>query len=39
MMIKNALIVTFSYNFKKGKEVNVQKNNAEQEGSRMPGLF
>lgn len=39
MNLKNAIIVTFSYNFKHGKDINIQKNSAPQEENRMPISF
>jgi hypothetical protein len=39
LMLKNAIIFTFTYNFKSGKEFSTHKNAGEQEESRSPLSF
>jgi hypothetical protein len=39
MMLKNAFILTLSYNFKSGKEIHTQRNVQEQEENRVPLSF
>jgi hypothetical protein len=39
IMLKNAIILTFTYNFKSGKEISARKSTGDQEENRMPLSF